>query len=414
MQQDQKAIAAAIEQLAEEKGIPVASITETIEAALAAAYRKDFGEKDQNIKATFDMNSGTWQIFDEKTVSDKPLRPEKTEEELAAEREVKKVFEATKASTASEVEDKEEDIEYFDPRSEVAVEDAQKLKKGAKLGDVIRKELIPPEEFGRMAAQTAKQVIIQRIREVERETVFAEYKDRVGEIVNVVVQRVEGRMVYCDLATTTAILPPQEQSQNENYSMGQRLRVYISSVEMGSKGPEIIVSRAHPDIVRKLFSIEVPEIETGTVVIKNVSRDAGLRSKIAVTATDSNIDPVGSCVGQRGARVQTVISELGGEKVDIIEWSDDAVQFITNALSPAKIVSVQLNEATKEANVEVKDDQLSLAIGRGGQNVRLASQLTGYKINLIGMEEGGTQESEEGKEETGDEEGKGEKTEKQI
>jgi len=234
-----------------------------------------------------------------------------------------------------------------------------------------------------MAAQTAKQVIIQRLREAERENIFHEFKQREGEIINGTIQRIEGRMVLIDLGQTTALLPPPEQVPRERYSPGQRFKFYVVGVNQTSKGPEIILSRSHPEMVAKLFSVEVPEIGNDSVEIKSIAREAGSRTKIAVFTNQRNIDPVGSCVGQRGSRVQTIISEVGGEKIDIIEWDEDSAKYITNALSPAKVLSVKLNDEEKTALVEVKEDQLSLAIGKAGQNVRLSAKLTGWKIDIL-------------------------------
>ncbi len=239
-----------------------------------------------------------------------------------------------------------------------------------------------------MAAQTAKQVIIQRLREAERKMVFDEFSGRVGELVHATVQRREGRLVFIDLGHATALLPPDEQIPRERYEIGNRYKVILTAVNAGHRGPEIVVSRSHPDLVRKLFEFEVPEISSGSVELKAVAREAGMRSKIAVSTDEDNIDPVGSCVGQRGTRVQTIISELGGEKIDIVEWSEDTESFITSALSPAEIKKVELNDEQQSALVTVAEDQLSLVIGRSGQNVRLAAKLTGWKIDVIS--EGGS------------------------
>src|SRR3989338_5295832 len=240
-----------------------------------------------------------------------------------------------------------------------------------------------PGDFGRMAAQTAKQVIIQKLRETERETIFQEFKQREGEILVGTVQRREGNLVLIDLGRTTALLPPEEQIRNENYTPGGHFKVYILSVNQTTKGPEIIVSRSHPEIVKKLFALEIPEIASGVVQVKAISREAGSRTKIAVATDQENIDPIGSCIGQRGARIQTIISELKGEKVDIIKYSEDPKEFIANALSRAKITEIKINEAEKTAVVKVREDQLSLVIGRWGQNVRLAARLTGWKIDIV-------------------------------
>lgn len=277
----------------------------------------------------------------------------------------------------------EEKFERFNPKTEITLSEAKKIKKDVKEGEVIRTELFPPAAYGRMAAQTAKQVIIQRLREAERDTIYKEFKDKEGEVINGTVQRIEGRMVLIDLGHATALLPPSEQIPHERYNPGQRLKFFVISVNTTPRGPEIILSRSHPDMVKKLFSLEVPEIGNGSVEIKSIAREAGSRTKIAVATSQKNIDPVGSCVGQRGSRVQTIISEIGGEKIDIIEWDNDPVKFIINSLSPAKVLSVKLNEAEKIAVAEVKDDQLSLAIGKSGQNVRLSAKLSGWKIDII-------------------------------
>ena len=261
--------------------------------------------------------------------------------------------------------------------------DAMVLKFGAKLGDVIRTPLPEAGEFGRMAAMTAKQVITQKLREAEREVVFNEYKGQEGDILNGTVQRREGRVVLVDLGRTTGILRPEDQNPNERYNSGDRLKVYVRQVGLTTKGPEILLSRTADEMVKKLFEIEIPEIGEGTVQIKSIAREAGSRSKIAVATDDSSIDPIGACIGQRGSRIQTIIAELGGEKVDIIEWNKNAAAFITNALSPAKIARVDVTEEAKVASVRVITDQLSLAIGKGGQNVRLAAKLTGWKINIV-------------------------------
>jgi len=361
----------AIKQICEEKNVPYDSVIKTIEAALAVAYRKDFGEKNQNIVAEFNPETGGARVFDAKEVVADEL------EEKALERKELK-------EKGEEIEEPKEDELRFDPKKHLSLSAAQKIKKGAKIGDEIKTELFPPASYGRMAAQTAKQVIIQRLREAERDTLYKEYKSKEGEIINGIIQRIEGRMVLVDLGHTTALLPPPEQVVGERYNPGGRIKIYLVSVNETNKGPEIIVSRSHPEMVRRLFTLEVPEISSGSVEIKSIAREAGSRTKIAVVSNQKNIDPVGSCVGQRGTRVQTIISELGGEKIDIVEYSEDPIKFITNALSPAKILNIKINEEDKTAMAEVKEDQLSLAIGKAGQNVRLAARLTGWKIDIVG------------------------------
>jgi len=373
----------AIKQISEEKNIPVESVIETIEAALAAAFRKDFGdqEKPQNIKVTFFPETGDFDVFDEKTVVEDQELP--TEEELIAAREL-----AATQPPAAPVLGPDglpvDEAKKFNPKTEVMITEAKKeLQKDAEIGDVIRTKLVVPSAFGRMAAQTAKQVIIQKIREAERTKLFGEFKERERELVNAVVQRREGRNVLIDLGRATAILPPEEQIATERYNSGDRVKVFVTDVRMTSRGPEVIVSRTHPEIIRRFFSTEIPEVQSGIVVIKAIAREAGSRSKVAVISTQENVDPIGSCIGQRGTRIQTVITELGGnEKIDIIQFDEDATKFISNSLSPAKIGSITLDEATHTAEVRVPEDQLSLAIGKGGQNVRLASRLTGWRINI--------------------------------
>lgn len=390
----------AIQQIAEEKNLSTESIIETIEAALAVAYRKDFGEKDQNIVVEFEPPTGQSQVFDEKTVTDKIPEPVVEIPEGEEEKPAPRVFE--KKNEHGEVVELSEEERPFDPRREITLADAQKLKPGAVVGDVIRTELEVPAAYGRMAAQTAKQVIIQKLREAERQMVYEEFKDKHGTLITGNVQRQEGRLLIVDLGRATGLVPPKETIYGERLSPGQRIKFYIVAVNQTPKGPEILLSRSHPDMVKVLFTMEVPEIEAGTVEIKEVAREAGLRTKIAVVSHDSNIDPVGSCVGQRGTRVQTVISELGGEKIDIIEYNEDPVKFIVNALSPAKVLSVKLYPEEKRAEAEVKEDQLSLAIGKSGQNVRLSAKLTGWKIDILKEDGTSAAASKENKEKTED------------
>jgi N utilization substance protein A len=262
------------------------------------------------------------------------------------------------------------------------LEEAKKIKKGVKPEDELIFPLEAKEDYGRIAAQTAKQVIIQRIREAERESVFDEYKGKQGEIISGIVQRIETGNVFLDLGRTTAILPREEQIRGERYRLGERVKALLFLVDQGPRGINLYLSRSHPRFLTKLFEMEVPEIANGVVDIKNVAREAGSRAKIAVFSKQESIDPVGSCVGQKGVRVGTVISELGGEKIDIIEWSEEPNSFIANALSPAKVLEVEVKPKTKEAKIMVAEDQVSLAIGKGGQNVRLAAKLTGWKLDI--------------------------------
>jgi len=344
----------ALAQIAEEKGVSRDEIIQMIEASLAAAFRKDYGEKDQNPVVVFDPENMGAKIYDEKTV--------------------------VEGKTA----DSEDPETHLDSAKEIDIADAQAIDSKHKVGDVIRTEITPTDgvAFGRIAAQTAKQVIIQKLREAERTVQFSDFKAKERTLVNGIVQRVEGDTVLVDLGKAVGVLFPSEQIRGEKYDVNQRVKVLILHVEPATRGPKITLSRSHPDIVRKLFEMEVPEIFNGAVEIKSVAREAGSRSKIAVASMQEGIDPIGACVGQKGTRVQTVMAELGGEKIDIIEWSEDPVKFIANSLSPAKIINVQLDMEEKEAKVGVLEDQLSLAIGKAGQNVRLAARLTGWKIDI--------------------------------
>jgi N utilization substance protein A len=361
----------ALAQIAEEKGVSRDEIIQMIEASLAAAFRKDYGEKDQNPVVVFDGENLSAKIYDEKTVVE---------------------------GKTLDAEDPEMQI---DPTKEIDIEAAKAFDPDAKVGQVIRSEITPTDgvEFGRIAAQTAKQVIIQKLREAERNVQFSDFKAKERTLVNGIVQRIEGDTVLVDLGKGVGVLFPSEQIRGERYEVGQRVKVLILHVEPATRGPKITLSRSHPDIVRKLFEMEVPEIFNGAVEIKAVAREAGSRSKIAVASTQEGIDPIGACVGQKGTRVQTVMAELGGEKIDIIEWSEDPVKFIANSLSPAKILNVQPDLEEKEAKVGVLEDQLSLAIGKAGQNVRLAARLTGWKIDInqenIGGETAETEEVEQ-------------------
>jgi len=388
----------AIAQICEEKGIAKNKVIETIEAALAAAYKKDYGKKGQNIKAVFNEKNGDTKFFLVKEVVDETTRQFLTEEEKEAEAENKltahnvsdvKAKKADKSETESEAESDEVKIPRYNPERDLTMDEAKKIKKGAKVGDVIEIELETKKDYGRVAAQTAKQVIIQRIREAERDAMYDEYKNKEGQVVSGVVQRIEGRNVFIDLGKSIGVLFPSEQIERERYRIGQRLKLYLSKVESSSKGPGITLSRVHPMMVQKLFELEVPEIFAGTVEIKAIAREAGDRTKIAVSSSEEGIDPIGSCVGQKGTRVMAIIDELGGEKIDIVLWSEDKAKFIAAALSPAKVLKVEIKEDVKESTVSVPEDQLSLAIGKRGQNVRLAAKLTGWKIDILGVKTDG-------------------------
>jgi N utilization substance protein A len=366
----------AVMQIADEKGISKERVLEVVEAALAAAYKKDYGKKGQVIHAKFDEVAKSASFFLVKEVVDESVREfvEETEEDETV------VDEVTSVATDGD----ETRLPRYNMERDMLLEEAKKLKKDAKIGDTIELPLPTYKEFGRVAAQTAKQVIIQRIREAERESMFDEYKEKEGQVVNGTVQRVEGRNVFVDLGKSVGVLFPSEQIEGENYRVGQHVKVYLVRVESDTKGPGLLLSRTHPEMVRHLFSLEVPEIFTGTVEIKAIAREAGSRTKIAVFSAEEGVDPIGSCVGQKGTRVQTIIDALGGEKIDIIEWNENLEKFISAALSPAKVLSVALHEEEKRAVVTVPDDQLSLAIGKRGQNVRLAARLTGWKIDVAG------------------------------
>lgn len=382
----------AVMQIAEEKGISKERVLEVVEAALAAAYKKDYGKKGQVIRSVFDEVKKEANFFLVKEVVDETTREfvEESEEpdQTATPIETGRTGEVTLLANESD----EERLPRFNMERDILLSEAKKLKKGIKLGETVELPLESHDAFGRVAAQTAKQVIIQRIREAERESMFIEYKEKEGQVVNGIIQRVEGRNVFVDLGKSVGILFPSEQMEGENYRVGQHLKVFLVRVESDTKGPGLLLSRAHPEMVRHLFSLEVPEIFTGTVQVKAISREAGLRTKIAVFSDEEGVDPIGSCVGQKGTRVQAIIDELGGEKIDIIEWNENAQKFIAAALSPAKVLSVELSEGEKKALVTVPNDQLSLAIGKRGQNVRLAAKLTGWKIDVVSDETLGAKE----------------------
>lgn len=372
---DLKVMGSALAQLEEDRGIPKEKIIEAIEQALAAAYKKDYGKKGQIVRADFDINTGTTEFSQVKIAVDpSEVRMESEEDEGESEE-----------KTESEEQEGEELVK-FNPEHHILIEDAKKIKAEAQPGDELVFPLEARDDYGRIAAQTAKQVIIQRIREAEKVSVLDEYETQEGEIVAGTVQRVERGTIFVDLGKTTGIIPYDEQIPGERYRQGERIRAYLYSVEETPKGIHLRLSRSHPHFIKKLFELEVPEISSETVELKAVAREAGSRTKIAVYSEDEHIDPVGSCVGQRGVRVSTVMSELGGEKIDIIEWSDDVEKFIEDALSPAHILEVVVEEEEKKAAVKVAEDQLSLAIGKGGQNVRLAAKLTGWKIDIQGTE----------------------------
>ena len=380
-------ITKSIQYICDEKGLQFDIVMEALQSALGAAYRKDFGNKQQNIQVIFDPETGDMKVWDEKEVVEDI--PEETllhdQEELARRRE--EIRKEGRELTEEEI----ADLVRFNPKTQIMLSQAKEHKKSVKVGDTIKIDLEVPGDFGRMAAQTAKQVIIQKLREAERSTVFEDFKKQEGHIVFGVVQRRDRHTggYVIDLGKITGILPQSETVFRERYTLGNRMKFYVSSVALGIRGPEIILSRKDKRMVSFVFEQEIPEIAQGEVVIKGIARDPGSRSKVAVFTSDESIDPIGSCVGQRGSRITTIIDELGGEKIDVILYNENAEAYIKAALSPAKVVSVELKEAEKEAIVTVEADQFSLAIGRGGQNVRLAAELTGWKIKVV--EKDGTQ-----------------------
>ena len=372
---DLKTFKSALEQLEEERKIPKEKILDAIEQAMAAAYKKDYGKKGQIVRAKFDLDTGKTDFYQIKIVVDESIA--RMDGEHDGEYSIK---------------DEGDERVHFNSEHHIMLEDAKKIKKGVELNDEIVFPLEAKDDYGRIAAQTAKQVIIQKIREAERTSIIDEYGTKEGEIITGVVQKIERGNVYVDFNRATGILPVEEQIPGEYLERGARIRAYLYSVEDTPRGINLRLSRTHPKFIEKLFAAEAPEIESGTVEIKSIAREAGARSKIAVYSSDDHIDPVGSCVGQKGTRVNTITNELKGEKIDIIPWSEDPKVFVTNSLSPAKVLSIDIDEAEHKAIVEVAEDQLSLAIGKGGQNVRLAAKLTGWRIDIKG---GNVEESAE-------------------
>ncbi len=378
---DLKTFKSALEQLEEERKIPKEKILEAIEQAMAAAYKKDYGKKGQIIRAKFDLDTGKTDFFQVKIVVDETIAILDHENSLGH----SQIGETQKKHEEEySVKDAGDERVHFNAEHHILLEDAKKIKKGVELNDEIIFPLEQKDDYGRIAAQTAKQVIIQKIREAERTSIIDEYGTKEGEIISGVVQKVERGNVYVDFNRATGILPAEEQIPGEYWQRGQRIRAYLYSVEDTPRGINLRLSRTHPKFIERLFAMEAPEIENGVVEIKGVAREAGARSKISVYSSDEHIDAVGSCVGQKGTRVNTITGELSGEKIDIIPWSADAKQFVASALSPAKVISIEMDEGEHKAIVEVGNDQLSLAIGKGGQNVRLAAKLTGWRIDIKG------------------------------
>jgi N utilization substance protein A len=365
---DLKTMKSALEQLEQERKIPREKIIDAIEQALAAAYKKDYGKKGQIIRNKIDIETGVMEFYQVKIVVDESLvrmtKEEDEEEEIA----------------------EDDNRVRFNEEHHILIEDAKKIKSGVKLEEELIFPLENKDDYGRIAAQTAKQVIIQKIREAERSAIVDEYGSKEGEIINGVVQKVERGIVYIDFNRATGIILPEEQIPGEFYRQGERIKAYLYSVEETPRGVNLKLSRTHPQLIEGLFAMEAPEIAGGTVEIKSIAREAGARSKIAVYSNDEHVDPVGSCVGQKGVRVSTVMNELNGEKIDIIPWSADPATYIASAISPANVLDIQVFEQEHKATIEVAVDQLSLAIGKGGQNVRLAAKLTGWRIDIKGME----------------------------
>jgi N utilization substance protein A len=342
MDLDMKQLAVAIRTIAEEKNLPEDTVKEVVEQALAAAYKRDYGDREQEIRVNMNLNTGDIDAYISKEIVEK----------------------------------------VENPAFEISLTEAQAHRKNAKIGETIEIHQ-KAENFGRVAAQTAKQVVLQRLREAEREIIMAEYEDKIGTVINATVARVEGNIVRIDLGRAQGIMPRSEQIQGERYYPGQRLKVYLKDVERGFRGPQLVVSRGNKEFIEWLFRGEVPEMENGAVEIKGIAREAGVRSKIAVASNVPGVDPVGTFVGGHGTRVNAVVGEVGEqEKIDIIIWAEDPVEYITQALSPTKVSKVVLNEKNQKARVLVPEDQLSIAIGKSGQNVRLASKLTGYELDI--------------------------------
>ena len=368
---DLKTLNAALDDLQAEKSISRESVVEAIATALAAAYRREYGKRGQIVRATFNPATGDLEFRQAKIVVEETLV--RQEDDLPA---------APSTAQAGEPLNDEDHRSRFNPEQHIMIEDARRIKKDAALDEEISFPLEAQEEFGRIAAQAAKQVIMQKIREAERASIISEYGEREGQIVTGHVQRFERGNLYIDLGRATAVLPYDEQIPGERYGQGERVRALLLRVDEGVRGTFIRLSRSHPKFLTKLFETEVPELANQILEVKGVVREPGSRAKIAVHSTDEHIDPVGALVGQRGVRVAVVTSELGGEKIDVVEWSEKAGDFVKEALKPAQVMDIELNEDENRATVTVAEDQQSLAIGRGGQNVRLAARLTGWKIDI--------------------------------
>src|SRR3989338_2989276 len=362
----------------EDRGISRATMLDAIESAMATAYKREYGKRGQVIRATLDLNTGTVAFEQVKTVVDDttvrfPVEGEEVPEERAH----------THAFHEGEEHLAEGELPRFDPEKHILLENAKLIKRGVSVGEEIIFPLEPQDDFGRIAAQTAKQVVIQKVREAEKLSMMEEFGEKKGQIVSGIVQRMERGAIFVDLGRTTGIIPYEEQIPGERYRMGERIRAYLYAVDEGFRGVNLRLSRAHPQFVVKLFEMEAPELAAVSIEVKALAREPGSRTKIALASLDPHVDPVGSLVGQRGVRVSTVMSELGGERIDIIEWNDDAKAFVKEALSPATPLEVVLDEENHRATVTVAEDEQSLAIGRGGQNVRLAAKITGWNIDIV-------------------------------
>jgi N utilization substance protein A len=362
---DLKILTSAIMEIAEEKGISQEKIKEIIEVALSTAYKKEYGGKGEKYETNLDSKTGEMNFWRIKQVI--------LEKQILSKEEIEELKKSGKEIPENKI--------HFNPERHVLLEEAQKINPEIKVNEFLKIPAEPKEEFGRIAAQTAKQVILQKIKEAEKEVILKDYQEKQGELISGIVQRVEPTTVFFDVGKILGVLPTSEQIPKEFYQTGKRLKLYLLKIEEEQKAPLIFVSRAHPKLVSKLFELEVPEISTGQVVIKSIAREPGSRTKIAVHATEKDIDPIGALVGQRGTRIMTVINELGGEKIDVVEWSESPDKYIANSLNPAKILEVKILPRNK-AEALVNADQLSLAIGKDGQNVRLAVKLTGWKIDV--------------------------------
>ncbi|MEK7604351.1 MAG: transcription termination factor NusA [Patescibacteria group bacterium] len=360
----------------EDRGISRATMLEAIESAMATAYKREYGKRGQIVHAKLDLGTGTIAFEQVKTVVDETTVRFPVEGEVIPD-------DHSYGFHADEEHLAEGELPRFDSEKHILLENAKLIRRGAQLGEEIIFPLEPQDDFGRIAAQTAKQVVIQKVREAEKLSMMEEFGEKKGEIVGGIVQRMERGAIFVDLGRTTGIIPYEEQIPGERYRMGERIRAYLYAVDEGFRGVYLRLSRAHPKFVVKLFELEAPELAAGAIEVKALAREPGSRTKIALASLDPHVDPVGSLVGQRGVRVSTVMSELGGERIDIIEWNDNAEEFVKEALSPATPLSVVLDEAEHRATVTVAEDEQSLAIGRGGQNVRLAAKLTGWNIDIV-------------------------------